>query len=170
MKTNLIVRFCHVLFIFVLAGVLIAAYYQQYAKHVMPCPLCILQRLGMIGVGLGILMNVRFGVQAQHYAFSLLSALFGAAVSLRHIFLHICSGPKGVIVFGWSLYTWAFLVFCCSIFTLACLLFAPLPKERICVKLNLLEKCSFGIFFLLIVANCITTFSECGLGICPDVF
>src|SRR5438309_1966573 len=109
----------------ILMLILSAAYYQQYFKHETPCPLCLLQRLGMIGVAFGAVLNLRFGIQPLHYGFSLLSAFFGGSVSVRQILLHICPGSPifGYPVFGLSLYTWAFFTFCASIVAMILLLF-----------------------------------------------
>ena len=78
-----------------------------------PCPLCILQRLGMIGVGIGLLMNLKFGISSKYYSLSLFNAIFGAAVAIRHILLHIVpgTGSYGAPILGLHLYTWSFIGF-----------------------------------------------------------
>ena len=164
-------RTLNALMALVLMGILLSAYYQQYFKHEMPCPLCILQRLGMIGVSVGALMNLRFGIQTQHYAVSLFSAFVGGAVSVRQIFLHICPGFPvfGIPVYGLNLYTWAFLAFCCSVLAIIGLLFLYSPKDDSRLPLNWLEKLAFIVVILVTLANFITTFDECGLGFCKDV-
>ncbi|MGE8177301.1 MULTISPECIES: disulfide bond formation protein B [Pseudomonas] len=42
---------------------LVIAFYYQLFWHELPCPVCVLQRLSMIIIGSGFLMNVRFGVR-----------------------------------------------------------------------------------------------------------
>ena len=77
---------------FVAAGLLLAyAYYAQFVQGLEPCPLCIFQRFGMIGVGM------LFLVAAIHHPSSLgarvygaliaISAVAGGAVSARHVWL-----------------------------------------------------------------------------------
>ena len=171
MNKIFIVRTLNALFALVLMGVLTGAYYQQFFRHETPCPLCLLQRLGMIGVAIGALMNLRFGISVKHYALSLLAAFFGGAVSTRQILLHVCPGFPvfGYPVFGMGLYTWAFIVFCSSVLAVIGLLFLYSPKDQSNIPMNLFEKCVFGLVFLLILLNCITTLMECGMGFCVDV-
>ena len=96
---------------------LIGAYWIQFVEGEFPCPLCLLQRLAMLGVAIGAMMNLRFGVRTSHYAVTLFSALFGAAVSTRQILLHIMPGDSGYgsAVFGWHLYTWGLVIFTATI-------------------------------------------------------
>lgn len=164
-------RTLNALLALVLMGILLAAYYQQYFKHELPCPLCILQRLGMIGVSIGAIMNLRFGIHTKHYAVSLLSAFVGGSVSVRQILLHICPGSPvfGIPVFGLNLYTWAFVAFCCSVLAIIGLLFLYSEKEESKLPLNWLEKLAFFAVILLTLANFITTLNECSLGFCKDV-
>ena len=163
-------RVCNTLLILVLMGILSSAYYQQYVKQGMPCPLCILQRLAMFGVALGAFLNLRRGVSASHYGISLLSAIFGGAVSLRQVALHVCPGFPvfGVPVWGLSLYTWAFLAFAASAFSIAVLLFFC-PKEKKIIPMNWFEWTAAIILFALLLSNTITTFEECGMGPCVDL-
>ncbi len=151
----------------VLMGVLSAAYYQQYVREISPCPLCILQRLAMIGTGLGALMNLRFGIKNEHYAISLLNIFFGSIVSLRHIALHVCSFSTfsgSVVVFGLNLYTWAFIVFYSSFLAIIALLFMKIPKSQSVSRLNFLERSSFFFMALLILANLVTILGETDFG------
>lgn len=165
------VRSGNAVMILVLMGILTAAYYQQHFKQELPCPLCILQRAGMIGVAIGCLLNLRFGIRIAHYAFSLLSTLIGGAVAVRQICLHICPGFPifGIPVYGLSLYTWSFITFCCVFFIIILFLFFYSPKDEKKIPLNWLDKIAFLSVFILTVANCITTLDQCGVGFCQDV-
>lgn len=80
-----------------LAGFLICvsllgfAYYSQFHDHLEPCPLCILQRIGVIAVGilalLAFLQNPgTLGARIYGIA-QLLAAAAGGAVSVRHIYV-----------------------------------------------------------------------------------
>lgn len=125
-----------------------------------------LQRLAMCGVALGPMLNLRFGSRGEHYGLALLACIFGGAVSLRQITLHVCPGfpTFGEPVFGLSLYTWAFLVFAVSVFAIACILFFHVDRKR--EELNVLEKGIIGLALLVTFSNVITTLLECGLGAC----
>ncbi len=110
-------RFLNALVILIICGVIGGAYLVEIIYHELPCPLCMLQRIAMIGVGTGALMNLRFGIRPSHYSLILFSALFGMCVSLRQVALHVC--PQfptfGTPVLGLSLFAWAFIVFFCVI-------------------------------------------------------
>jgi disulfide bond formation protein DsbB len=165
-----VARLLNDIMVFVLMGVLLAAYDQQFFGHERPCPLCMLQRLGMVGVALGALMNLRFGLKPMHYAFSLLSALLGQVVATRQILLHICPNfPQyGVPVFGLSLYTWSYITQVCAIFAISGMLFLDSAHDRVHKHLRWWESMAFLLVFLLISGNIVTTFLECGFGDCPD--
>lgn len=158
------------LFPIVLAGVILSAYYIQFFKHEDPCPLCMLQRLAMIGVAIGPLLNLRFGISTAHYGISLISAVFGKAVALRQICLHICPDfpAFGIPIFGFSLYTWSFIVFGCSIFTIAIMLILHRPSVDFLEKrkVGLLGILAFTLIFIVAFADIITTLQQCGLSAC----
>ena len=101
--------------------VMLAAFYIQFAMGEFPCPLCMLQRYGMILSSLGalfVIMQARRGTltasrYAQGLGMGLLGALTGAPVSVRQIELHIKPGDPGYgePVLGLHLYTWALITF-----------------------------------------------------------
>lgn len=163
-------RSLNVLLVLIIGGILLGAYSVQFFLHEEPCPLCMLQRLGMIGVTMGALLNLKFGIRMSHYGLSLISALMGGVVALRQISLHACPGfPEfGLPVLGLSLYTWSFLVFACVVFGIAVLLFLYNPEESVKPqeRLNFLSKFAFGLIFLVTVANILTTYLQCGFGPC----
>lgn len=137
----------NLLFIFVLSGVLFGSYFYQYTKHTSPCYLCSLQRLGMVGVAIALLMNCRFGIKAQHYGLAILSALVGRVFSLKQISMHTCPDALtyGEPVFGFDLYIWAFIVFTCSIFSCAILtiIYGYTKKKEFPPVWGLFEKLAF---------------------------
>lgn len=167
---NCIGRLLNSLFILIVCGILLAAFGYQIITHDEPCPLCLLQRLGMIGVALGAAFNLKFGIRPIHYGFSLLSALFGGGVALRQITLHVCPGFPifGTPVLGLSLYTWSFLTFVCSTAAISLLLFIYEPEHHYSNShpLKFIEKLALALLFIVIFANVITTFVECGFGPC----
>ena len=154
--------------------VLLGAYYVQFADHEFPYPLCLLQRLGMLGVAFGAMLNLRYGIRPSHYGVSLLSAVFGASVSVRQILLHIVpgTGGYGTPVWGLHLYTWAFIVFVVAIFLIAIMLvldgqFKKDSLHKAPVRMSFFVKTVFIIAVLITAANVVTTFLKCGFGVCP---
>lgn len=155
----------------ILCGVLLAGYGVQFLWREEPCPLCMLQRLGMLSVASSAQLNIWFGIRTSHYSLGLISAIVGGSVALRHIALHVCPDGSsfGMPILGLSLYTWSFIVFICSILAIALLLFLYNPREnRIVAPLNWWSKLSTALLLLLAFANTITTYMQCGLGTCDD--
>ncbi|MGI9123679.1 MAG: disulfide bond formation protein B [Mycobacterium sp.] len=101
--------------------VMCSAFFIQFVMGEFPCPLCMLQRYGMILSCLGamfIIMQARRGIlttarYAQGLGMGLLSVLAGASVSVRQIELHILPGDPGYgePFLRLHLYTWAFVTF-----------------------------------------------------------
>jgi len=165
-------RDLNALIIIIISGILLSAFGVQLFLHEQPCPLCLLQRIGMIGVAASLLMNVVYGVHASHYGLALLSSLFGGFVALRQISLHVCPGFSkfGLPVLGLSLYTWSFIVFACVVLAVALLLFLYDPKESQEPRLpiGLLGKVAIGLIVIIAAANILTTYLQCGFGPCVD--
>ncbi|MFM9035188.1 MAG: disulfide bond formation protein B [Mycobacterium sp.] len=101
--------------------VMLSAFFIQFVMGEFPCPLCMLQRYGMILATLGalfIVMQARRGTlttarYAQGLGMGLISVLAGASVSIRQIELHILPGDPGYgePFLRLHLYTWAFITF-----------------------------------------------------------
>lgn len=165
-------RIISILLVIVLAGVVTAGFGYQAVYNEAPCPLCFLQRIAMIGVAVGQLLNFRFGEKMSHHAISLFHCLFGAAVSLRQISLHVCpTFPKfGSPVLGYSLYTWALISFLCSLVAIGTLmsLYKPEWKKVNSKFLTHLEQFAFLYVLLIVIADIITAAMVCGFGACPD--
>jgi disulfide bond formation protein DsbB len=171
-------RWINVLALVALLGVLAGSLHLQFGVGEQPCPLCLVQRSGMIGLSVGPIMNLLWGIRARHYALSILAALVGSAGSIRQILLHIYTPGDpgyGPAVLGWHLYTWALVTFIVGIAGCAILLLwqAPLVAgdHGVFGERPLLRVCAFTaiawVFFdLLIIA--VSIIPECGLGMCPD--
>lgn len=158
-----------------ICAVLLGAYYVQFVKGELACPLCLLQRLAMLGVVFGAMLNLRFGIHTRHYAVSLISAVFGASVSVRQILLHINSSDIGYgsPVLGMHLYTWAFIVFVVVIILIGVMMFFEAQFEnkednKSVENLSLFIKAVFLLVVFIAAANVVTTFLECGISECPS--
>jgi disulfide bond formation protein DsbB len=153
--------------------VLALAFIDQLWFRDLPCPLCILQRVGFTVAGVGLALNLVFGPRPSHYGMTILGAAVGAAISTRQILLHIVpgTGAYGNAIFGLHLYTWAFIAFALMIIGCAILLlddrqFArPEPWSS---RLSVLPLSAFVVFLVLAVGNVLSTLLICGMGFCPD--
>ncbi|MEI8365998.1 MAG: disulfide bond formation protein B [Parachlamydiaceae bacterium] len=165
-------RQLNALVVWIICGVLLSAYCVDFFWHEVPCPLCILQRLGMVGAACGLLLNVRFGIKMSHYGLTILSSLVGGTVALRQITLHVCPGMPtfGFPVLGLSLYTWSFVVFACTVLSVAGMLFLydPAKDNKAPPTKDKLGALTFALLLIIATANVVTTYSHCGFGPCQD--
>ena len=162
-------------------GVLLGAFVVQFAYSEMPCPLCLLQRMGMMLALMGpayMLLQNRAGGQrglpvlTMGFGMSILGAVVGMFVSARQVLLHIAPGDPGYgsAVMGMHLYTWALVVFVTIIVVSGLnLVFATkaLPRERTTLALH--TKVTLWIFGLIVAANVVLVFMEAGFNLyLPD--
>ncbi|WP_425105611.1 disulfide bond formation protein B [Ancylobacter sp.] len=165
-------RLLNALGLIAVGAVLLVAFYDQFVGGELPCPLCILQRAGFVGVGVGLALNLKFGPRPSHYALAILSAMAGGAVAARQVLLHIVpgTGTFGAPFLGLHFYSWALLLFIVIIAGCALLLlfdrqFEPAPRLY---KLGGLGLFAFALIALLALGNGVSTVLECGGGLCPD--
>ncbi|AXN30987.1 disulfide bond formation protein B [Vibrio coralliilyticus] len=151
--------------------VLLIGFVLQFSLNELPCPLCLLQRIGFAMVMFGFLLNVKYGPQQRHYGVVLIGALFGAATALRQVSLHVIPGTPGYgsAIFGMHYYTWAFVLFSATILAVAILLM--LWNEA--WNTEPFEMSKIGRFVCLlaisvVALNMLSTFVECGPYQCPD--
>ncbi len=158
-----------------LAGIflmLILAFSFQLLLHELPCPLCLLQRVGFLCVALGFLMNLRFGPRPSHYAIALLSALFTSFVALRQIALHVVpgTGSYGSAILGLHLYTWSYII--CMVIIISTTIVLGMDRqyrlEENPVRPSWVVQFLFVVMTLLIISNFVSVLMECGFGACPD--
>lgn len=164
------VRFLNALLVIGLCAVLFGGLYVQYFHGETPCPLCYLQRLGMVGMATGAALNLAYGLRPAHYGLSLVAAVFGSAVALRQIALHVCPQFSifGTPIFGLSLYTWSFFVHASTILYIAWLLFLQEeagwgPRER---RMNWWETLAIVLIVIVVCGNIAASFLQCGIGPC----
>ncbi|HEY9211336.1 MAG TPA: disulfide bond formation protein B [Ancylobacter sp.] len=151
------------------------AFLDQFVNGDLPCPLCILQRAGFVGVGLGLALNLKFGARPSHYGIAILSAMVGGFISARQVLLHIVpgTGTYGDPFLGLHFYSWAFALSVvitagCAVLLLFDRQFEPLPPDVAPRRLGTLGLVGFVLFGALSLGNGASTVLECGQGLCPD--
>ena len=91
MTSRLSHRFAYLIGALLCAALIATALYFQYAAGLQPCPLCILQRVAFIAVGvlllLGFLHNPRGWGRPVYGGLASMSALLGATIAARHMWL-----------------------------------------------------------------------------------
>lgn len=160
----------NVLALYAICAALLVAFYYQLTKSELPCPLCLLQRVGMLLIGFGFLFNVRFGIRNRHYAMALLGAITAGAVGMRQVFLHITPGDAGYgsPFLGLHFYTWSVVASLLVIVAVALMMALNEGASREAPHFSLPAKAGALSFILLIAANLVSTVLECGGGQCDD--
>lgn len=154
--------------------VLLMASSFQFLLHELPCPLCLLQRVGFIMTAYGFLLNLRFGLRPSHYSIALLGAIFTAFVSLRQIALHVIpgSGTYGQAILGLHLYSWSFLLSALvMLFTIIMLSFDRQyfhESKKLKKSWGHLGKVLLIVLLAVVLLNVGSVFFECGIYQCPD--
>ena len=153
-----------------LVAVLVVAYAEQFIGHDLPCPLCLLQRVALVGVAYWLLLNLRFGPQPSAYGIMLLAALFGITAAGRQVLLHITpgSGAYGAPLLGLHLYTWSFILFGLVILGTAVLLLLPKPETPLWTLSPWVKQGLIWATIGITALNALTTFLQCGPIECPD--
>ncbi|MDN3609635.1 disulfide bond formation protein B [Vibrio ostreicida] len=154
-----------------MSTILLIGFVLQFALHELPCPLCLLQRVGFVMVTFGFLLNVRFGPQQRHYGIILIGALFGGAAALRQVALHVIPGTPayGSPIMGLHYYTWAFVLFAATIFAVAILLCMWDQRwQSQGYAMGRVGKFACYLALAVVLLNALGTFAECGPYQCPD--
>jgi len=171
MLSNDLIRNINALGVLGLSIVLAVGFWLQFTLHELPCPLCLLQRVGFVLVMYGFMLNVVRGPAFTHYGIVLLSAFFGAGVATRQVLLHIVpgTGTYGSPILGLHFYTWSLIIFSASILAVAVLLLLTeqqRPNEKIVVGKIQLLICWTAIIITALNAGMV--FLECGPFVCPE--
>jgi len=169
--SNVMVRNINALGVAGIASILAMGLVMQIVLHELPCPLCLLQRVGFALVMYGFMLNVLNGIRFQHYGIIILGALFGAAVALRQVLLHVVpgTGTYGAPMLGLHLYSWAFVLFAATVFAVGVLLLLSRPVDaEVPVKTNALERFICWAAIAIAALNVVATFLECGPLVCAD--
>ena len=170
------------LWVLAYSGVMLGAFTIQFVEGEFPCPLCMLQRYGMILSTIGalwVVMQARRGTLTantymQGLGMGVLGACAGALVSVRQILLHIKPGDPGYgsPVLGMHLYTWALITFYVVILFVAVLaMFAPvaIPEAPEGSFPKLLSTLVIALFTIVVGANVIAIiFLEGFAWVLPD--
>ena len=163
--------------LFVIAGILTTAMVLQYAGGELPCPLCLLERVALLGICFGIIANVRTGFSHRNTGISLLFTIFLLIVASRQTLLDIYPRPGheyiGSAVLGLHMPVWSVVIALC-ILTAYALKMTVLGGERELTEIRIeafpaLAKVA-GILsvYLVILAltNTVSVFVQCGLNEC----
>jgi disulfide bond formation protein DsbB len=157
--------------VWVLVGILTGAFAVQFWLGEPPCPLCVMQRIAFMLVGLGLLHTLlrahTTGLTSRSIAVGQGMAIIGASVGAlaagRQILLHILPGDPGFgsPVFGLHLYTWCFIAFGCQIAASAVFLIASTWLEDSKVQ-GPMTTIAAAAFVFVVVVNLVSVIAEAG--------
>ena len=170
MNQNKLQRVANTIALATICTILAVAFTEQLNNHDLPCPLCLLQRICFIAVGLSLCMNIIDGIKTSHYGLMLLAAALGFAIALRQIMLHMTPGDPGYghLIFGFHMYIWSAIAFTIIIGLVAVSLFFERGFTEKQQKPGRGKFALMVVFLCLILANGVSTFIECGVLVCPD--
>ncbi len=149
----------------------------QLVLHELPCPLCLLQRIGLMGIGFGYLLNIIYGNSIKNYSYATFCAMFTAFIAMRQILLHIVPGTGGYgdVILGFHMYTWVFII-CMLVIIWNMFIIMIYPEDfsheklvrNIKIERNIVVNIVVYIYLITIMINVVFTFLECGTTSCPD--
>ena len=153
-----------------ICAVLGVAFYYQFALGELPCPLCALQRVGFLVVGVALVLNLRAGYSPAHYGLALLSIVAAGSASLRQISLHVIpnTGHYGSALFGFHFYTLAFVGYGALVVYIGWMLMMARDFDERGTRPGAAAQLACWVFMLLAAANAVAFLAECGVGPCPD--
>ncbi|MGG5820453.1 disulfide bond formation protein B [Falsiroseomonas sp. HW251] len=157
----------------VLVGVLSAALVMQFAFGELPCPLCLLERVAMFGVGFAVVQNFRNGFNERMTGLALIFAVVLLVIATRQSMLDIEPRPGhayiGSAVLGLHMPVWAAVIGLVLILAHALKItllgaaardVAPLPLLAVAGRV-------LGLALLALCAiNFIAVLLQCGAGEC----
>jgi len=169
--SNSTIRNINALGVLGLSCVLAIGFWLQFTLHELPCPLCLLQRVGFVLVMYGFMLNVIRGLAFAHYGVILLGALFGAGAATRQVMLHIIpgTGSYGSPVLGLHFYTWSLIIFTATMLAVALLMVLSRqenPNQKIVISKP--QKVICWVAIAVTAFSAAAVFVECGPYVCPE--
>jgi disulfide bond formation protein DsbB len=172
-------RSLNALGLLVISGILLGAFYFTLVWGELPCPLCLLQRIGFVAVGFGLALNLIYGPRPSHYGIMMIGAIYGGAVAVRQILLHIVpgTGSYGSPVLGLHYYTWSAIFFGLILLGTALMLLFDKQFERATDGTassapdfggSIFAKLAFFVILLVTAGDAVSALLECGPYVCDD--
>jgi hypothetical protein len=156
------------------------AFIIQIALWELPCPLCLLQRIGLLAIAFGFLLNVHYQIRPGHYALSILAAVATGIAATRQVVIGaLPPHGYGYPILGLHLYTWTALL-CIATVVYTCILMCipgqyqlthdDTPAEAKSVWIRRICHLAFGFLVLMLIGNIVSVYLECGFMECHGDF
>lgn len=167
-------RLLLLLMLLVIAGILTMAMVLQLAFGEIPCPLCLLQRVAMLGCCLGITQQLHAEESQRGAGIGLVFALLLLVISARQTLLDIVPRPGhayvGQAIFGLHMPVWSVAIALALLlgFAVRFALFGG-PRDAALNRRSALNRYAraLELYVVLIAAiNFVAVVLQCGLGEC----
>jgi disulfide bond formation protein DsbB len=175
--TSKLVVFSNFIDVLGILFVSMAAIMIQLVFHELPCPLCLMQRIGLMAIGFGYLLNIIYGNSIKNYSYATISAIFTSFIAMRQILLHIVPGTGGYgdVILGFHMYTWVFII-CILAIIWNMIIIMIYPEDfsheklvrNIKIDRNIVVNIVVYLYLITILLNVVFTFLQCGFSSCPD--
>lgn len=160
-------RFIQALICFIVLLVLLGGFYVEFIIGKRPCTLCLLTRVCMMGICTALLMNLRLGFALRHTALAYIFALLGCCTSLKQLSFHVCGSlfpPPSSEMLGLQLWSWAFIVFMCTLLGLSLLFFVSNVGDKIKSKGGGFSCFCLIFLILILIVNLVIAAKLCHFG------
>jgi len=163
--------------LFAIAFILTAALIMQLLYHEIPCPLCLLQRVAYLGIGFGIILNLRNGYSMRNEGLCLIMIIVLLMISTHQTLLDIYPRPGhqyiGTSILGLHMPVWS-IVFSIIFLLSDALRFSLLSYGDYLKQahlslhptLQLMSKSIIWIIISIAAINLILSFLQCGFDGC----
>jgi len=168
-------RLVLLLMLLALAAVLTAAMVMQVVFGEIPCPLCLLQRVAMLGCCFGLIHQLHAEESERGTGIAMVFAVVLLVISVRQTLLDIVPRPGheyvGSAVLGLHMPVWSVVIAVALLlgFALRFALFGA-PRDVAPAPGTVVRRCARGLeIYVLLVAglNLVAVVLQCGLGDCP---
>ncbi|MCH9617044.1 MAG: Disulfide bond formation protein B [Chlamydiia bacterium] len=151
------------LILYGLVFVMCFSYYVEYSLGLPPCPLCLLQRFFMMGIGTCLMLNISGKLGFKNIAAAILSCILGSIVSLYQWSMLLTNNGISYApqLFSLPLYIWSAALFLSTSLVLFIMLF--FMKESACVPRNAFINLAYVLFLVALISEVITTYLSSGL-------
>jgi disulfide bond formation protein DsbB len=152
-----------------LTGLVIFSLALQFSTHELPCPLCLLQRMGSLVMALSLALTLQFGHRTRHYGLTLIASIFTGIVASRQTLLHIIPGTDtyGDPFLGLSLYVWMVIVCLLVVSYITAMLVIGANNEKRLQPAKFAKITTLLVLAVIFIATAMVFF-ECGLQGCPE--
>lgn len=165
-----IARIVSFLALFATCAVLLFVLYWQLVGGEVPGSLALMQRIALVGIGLGFLLNVRFGASESHFGVVIVSAAVGLVIAARQMLAYAATSGAAVgpQMLEWHFYTWSLVGFFAAILLAGAMLFieGQFVEGVRDTRPSGAAQAAGWLFVLVTLAHVVSALLQCGFEAC----